>query len=344
MTTFVRLRHVRAAVAATLAAVAVLAHAGTLPTTYQVTLLDQACGLSSVSGINNSGAVSGGTVFGYGAVCKDGVLTLVEFERSLTHLNKSGEASVNWGNTPWVYKKGKLVKLPTPTGTGAANGINDAGVVAGEVYNNTWVHAVTWTGKQAPRDLHQMGTGSQAFAINKAGQVVGLTYYEEAPFGLATLWEGGGQSNLGSLYTGSTSYSRAVAINDKGWVVGSSAVYQGQEPERAWLWQSGNLEDLATWPGASVPSRAAAINVRGQIVGFMIGEGRRMASLWQHGKAYELNALIDPSDPRYGQDLLDYATGINDVGEIIGQIRVQPGQAPIPFLLKPVSKFTNADQ
>jgi uncharacterized membrane protein len=67
--------------------------------------------------------------------------------------------------------------------------------------------------------LHTGSTGSGAFNINDAGQVVGLSIV--AGVDVPTEWSGGSIINLGGL-PGSTG-SIAQSINDTGQVVGVSA-------------------------------------------------------------------------------------------------------------------------
>ena len=68
--------------------------------------------------------------------------------------------------------------------------------------------------------LHTGSTGSGAFSINDAGQVVGLSIVGGVD--VPTEWSGGSIINLGGL-PGSTN-SEALGINDRGQVVGFSFV------------------------------------------------------------------------------------------------------------------------
>lgn len=68
--------------------------------------------------------------------------------------------------------------------------------------------------------------------------------------------------------------SQAVAMNDRGQVVGSA------ENGHAFLWQNGKKIDLGTLPDAT-ESEAVAINNHGQIVGrSRTKDGKEHAVLW----------------------------------------------------------------
>ena len=123
----------------------------------------------------------------------------------------------------------------------------------------------------------------------------------------AYLWEHHRLTSLGSL--GGTSTS-AVAIDDKGQIVGSSQVGNGRHDQHAFVWQDGKMTDLGTLGGPS--SYATAINDRGQIVGTstLKDPHRRHGFLWQDGKLTDLGTLGGgTSSP----------VAINDRGQVIGQ-------------------------
>lgn len=93
-------------------------------------------------------------------------------------------------------------------------------------------------------------------------------------------------TDLGTL--GGTD-SRAVAINDRGQVIGTSSTASGRY--HAFIWQDGVMTDLGVLPGKS-NSKAAAINDRGQVV----GDSDDRAFLWQHKRMTDLGAM--PRAPR----------------------------------------------
>ncbi|HEX6686261.1 MAG TPA: hypothetical protein VF062_26050 [Candidatus Limnocylindrales bacterium] len=111
--------------------------------------------------------------------------------------------------------------------------------------------------------------------------------------------------DLGTLAGG---YSHARAINDRGEVVGVSAV---EDSVHAFLWRDGRMTDLGTLGGRF--SVASDINDRGEVVGYSsTANGALHAFLWRDGHMTDLGT-VGP------QDSASAATGINDRGDIVGQ-------------------------
>jgi probable HAF family extracellular repeat protein len=110
-------------------------------------------------------------------------------------------------------------------------------------------------------------------------------------------------------------FSWANAVNNRGQVVGRSAVQGGLQ--HAFLWEDGVMTDLGTLPGGNY-SEAYAINNRGQVVGWgTINEstctgfdGCWHGFLWENGTMTDLGTL--------GAGFLSYAYSINDRGDIVG--------------------------
>ena len=72
--------------------------------------------------------------------------------------------------------------------------------------------------------------------------------------------------------------STAIAINDRGQVVGASQTSSGDH--HAFLWQDGVMTDLGTLGGSE--SYAFDINESGQVVGESeTASGNRRATLWE---------------------------------------------------------------
>ncbi|SRR5258708_6394574 len=110
------------------------------------------------------------------------------------------------------------------------------------------------------------GNLSNAFGINDAGQVVGMSYVTKQN-GLthAFLWSAStGLQDLGTLPGGNS--SSANAINNLGQVVGCSTISTNNTvPGHAFLWTpSGGMQDLGTLGGGSC---ATGINDAGQVIG-----------------------------------------------------------------------------
>ena len=137
---------------------------------------------------------------------------------------------------------------------------------------------------------------STPVAINELGQVIGNSSTRRDGSGSrAFLWWKGRMTAIRPL-TAKSSY--AVAINDRGQVVGTSG-------NRAFVWQGGKTTWLGVLPGQSWTS-VAAINERGQVVGT---SGNR-AFVWEGGKLIDLGVLRGRN--------ASFPTSINTNGQIVG--------------------------
>ena len=258
----------------------------------------------------------------------------------------------------FLWSHGKMAKLEDFRNGTYARSINDRGQIAGfsgyggRDSNDLRPSAVTWTNGEIST---LPGTGGFAYSINNRGHVVGKSGdgYDDK----ACLWQGGSPvSDLFGMYRG-----RAFAINNRDQVAG----YGSDEAWHAYFWASGQrriLPDL-TPHKAGIP---LSLNNLGQVVGTSgfddlnnIGQvvaqseievyetygqafgktkgveanglPKAQAVLWQEGKAYALNQLIDARTPWY----LETANGINDLGQIVG--RGEINRTEHAFLLTPVA-------
>jgi probable HAF family extracellular repeat protein len=235
----------------------------------------------------------------------------------------------------FIWQNGIMAKLPTLGGNnGAGSQINRWGVVAGEVENAApdpgcpqrfQVRPVKWQGgKVNELSTYPGDPDAVAYAINDFGQVVGSSgtcapYNPLLQLSMVPvhplLWEADGTRRyLGTLGGSGTVFGNlAININNKGHVVGTSAL-TGDVTGHAFLWTStGGIRDLQTLPGDEI-SGAVAINDSDQITGISISaDGVPRAFVWQNGVMTDLNDLARPASLH-----LLSGTAINADGQIAG--------------------------
>jgi len=253
---------------------------------------------------------------------------------------------------PFLWQEGIMTLLPTLGGfNGTVGQINRRGEVAGVVETSTrdlacpTTPAANGTGPQIldfeaviwgpkPGEIRQLSplpgdSVGMALWINDQGQAVGAsgscanTVLPPFAVGLhAILWQKDGSpedlGNLGGTVNPDSLIGNiAFAINNRGHVVGTSAL-PGNQTIHAFLWtQKTGMRDLGTLPGDD-NSAGLGINDRGDVVGGSIQgsvlTGSARAFLWRDGKIRDLNSLAPKSSPLF----LLTAFAINDAGEIAG--------------------------
>jgi probable HAF family extracellular repeat protein len=125
---------------------------------------------------------------------------------------------------------------------------------------------------------------------------------------------------LGTLGGAYTAGSSAIAINERGQVVGSSnsaTIFYGQlgAGVHAFLWENGKMRDLGTLGRNPPTSAAVAISDRGEIIGNSPVTGDWRPFLWRNGKMTGLGSLGGGHSE---------AVAINERGQVIG------GSIPAP--------------
>ena len=256
-----------------------------------------------------------------------------------------GDSTAQFLTPPYhaVFWKRNREIVPLGTLGGAAGfavDINSRGQVVGAARDGSGqLHAFRWQdGVMTDLGTLPGHVLSVARGINRRGQAVGNSEAVETPsIGLcptnpapvqaqhrAVLWDDQGMTDLGTL---GGVFGLAKGINDRGQVVGSSSLANGEE--HAFLWSEGVMTDLGTLGGGY--SLANRINNRGRIVGLSKTSDEEVhAVLWQGGVMTDLNSLI-PADSGW---VLVEATDINRYGEIVGLGTIS-GETHA-FLLTPV--------
>jgi probable HAF family extracellular repeat protein len=168
------------------------------------------------------------------------------------------------------------------------------------------------------------GNNGEAFGVNNRGQVVGMTETATqdpsciSPQVLdfeAVIWgPKAGQIQELPVLPGD-SIGAALAINDKGQVVGTSGtcgVPTSFKPAvHATLWQNGSITDLGGFGGV-MNNSGLAINNAGQVVGIsdLPGDTTTHAFFWQNGVMTDLGTLPG--------DFSSMANDINSKGQVVG--------------------------
>jgi probable HAF family extracellular repeat protein len=153
------------------------------------------------------------------------------------------------------------------------------------------------------------GPTSEASGINSSGQVVGDSRIAATVFSShAFLYSGGAMADLGTLYE--SFGSSALAINDKGQVVGTSSI-DSSGAQHAFLYSGGTMTDLGALGGPV--AGASGINNIGQVVGYWLD-----ANFSSHAFLYSAGIMADLSNlvslPA-GVSLVR-AAAINELGQI----------------------------
>jgi probable HAF family extracellular repeat protein len=223
----------------------------------------------------------------------------------------------------YLPRRQSLIDLGTlPRGfRSVAEGVADNGRVVGssaERITPYWsqVRAFLWRpGAHRMRDLGTLGgENATATAINTRGQIVGSSQTARGRTH-AYVWRPTSRTmqDLGTLGGG---HSEAAAVNDRAQVVGWSLSRRGQI--RAFLWRpkTQTMVNLHALEVGAAEVVALDINDHGQIVGYLYDQqGLKHAFLWRPhtGSMTDLGSLA-------GDDTT--ASGINNVGQIVGASRV----------------------
>ncbi|MEU7001378.1 hypothetical protein [Nonomuraea sp. NPDC046570] len=302
-----------------------------------------------VSDINNSGQIvgelRGGASNGRAFLWQDGQLTVlptlggyptgratgIDDEGRIAGYSEATDGKLH----AFLWEGGQMRDLGLLGGKGVLTRGVKRGVVVGQVVTD-WStaagqRAFRWQGGQAIR--LNTSPASVGVAVNDAGQIAGTHKITPSagPYSERTdrafVWQGGVTRDLGTL---GGNWSTAVAINDRGEVLGESAMDAGGVFSRGFVWSAatGMRPLREEGSGGATP---ADINDAGLIVGeygCSSPYGDSYAGVWQ---GYDSRPLRLP-DP--GGAYTATPKAVNDKGEIAGFISNGVG-APRLVLWRP---------
>jgi probable HAF family extracellular repeat protein len=220
-----------------------------------------------------------------------------------------------------------------------ALGINDSGQIVGTAsIGNTGSCPPMCIGVENHAFLYSNGHMSDlgigtALSINNHGEVVGSMGVNGGTH--AFLYQNGAITDLGTL---GGNHSTAVKINDQGQIVGYSEM-SDKRTTHAFLYQEGVMKDLGSLAGPQYASYATDINTNGDVIGYSGSTaGVTHAFIYSGGVMTDLNLSISNGCTVVigcsGWNL-EYALGMNSVGEIFGTGALNGQQSP--FVLLPVA-------
>jgi probable HAF family extracellular repeat protein len=228
----------------------------------------------------------------------------------------------------YLFSNGILTDLGTLGGASSyASSINDHGQVVGsaQLADGTSRGYLYSNGTMAALPSTSYTT---AAAINNAGTIAGSMAVDEpwANPQHAFTYGNGAYTDLGTFPYGDSSH--AVAINNRGDVVGAAATYVDGAPNfplNPFLYHDGTMTDLGNLGG--IWTGALSINDRGQVVGYAGLEGiggnlyPQTAFLYENGVMRDLGGLVDNPN----RDFSSAARDINNLGQVVGVAGVDFG-------------------
>ena len=231
-------------------------------------------------------------------------------------LNSTGQAA-GTSSTPTaaiaaLFSNGKVTNISTlGSNVSLANGINASGEIVGwnDFYSNPTFHPEAFLySNSSMKSIDAPSvfpSGSEASAINDAGEVVGTGYFTAGNFH-AFLYSGGKMTDLGPP---GAYQSTAVAINNSGQIIGGYYVSATNVGE--FVITNGKMTKLPVPAGASAVA-AFGISDSGEIAGtiFFASGAPPHAAKFANGAWTDLGAFVGAQASR--------ATAVNLSGVVVG--------------------------
>jgi probable HAF family extracellular repeat protein len=249
-------------------------------------------------------------------------------------LNDAGEAA-GISETPsasiaTMFSGGKATSISTlGSSVSLANAINGSGEIAGWNSYDSNPNFDPQAFLYSKGSMHNINSpslfpsGTEAYGINNAGEVVGTGYLNSSTFH-AFLYSGGKMKDIGPPGAFQAS---AYAINTAGQIVGTYSLNSGASG--TFLYTNGMMTTLPNPPG-SRGGFGVAINDNGEIVGTLYPSEGSHAAKFSNGAWTDLGNLTGAQGSG--------ATAINTAGQIVGTAIFPPIYKPfragkhVPFI------------
>jgi probable HAF family extracellular repeat protein len=255
-------------------------------------------------------------------------------------INQSGRvaaANVVGGVYRALIYAGAWTNLATLGGTDSYGaGINDSNLVVGHsLAADGSDHAFLWTpggidgalGNPQMRDLGTLGgTASEAFGINRSGQITGFAFTSADDIH-AFLYSTGTMTDIGVLLSG-LPFSYGYGVNSSGHVAGT-AYNSSYNVEHAFFYNGVTAADIGSLgrQGAS----ALAINNNDQVVGYATTSSQVVhAFRYAGGQMNDLGTLGGNES---------YAVGINNSNVVVGGSNFDPTSTGTHAFILPASSM-----
>jgi probable HAF family extracellular repeat protein len=189
---------------------------------------------------------------------------------------------------------------------GVATSINNIGKVVGYSHIDSINRHAFLYSNGVISDIGSFGGYSAALSINDAGVIVGFASDRDNGSAHAFVYANGVMTDI---HPATESYARDV--NNHGQVVGEFLTAD-QSAFHAFVYSQGTFTDIGF--AGSAETVAFAINDLSQIVGITYFANKQHAFIYENGKLFDLNSLIQ----RGSNWELSWAFDINNYGQIVG--------------------------